>query len=127
MLWERLKPFYGSDRVEDEDGQFWKAKGLNSWLRLCRYEKGGRFTHHIDGRRLASVEEQSFMTVNVYLNTVEVDDGGATRALSGPGMNGLGEGEVLGRVQPVMGRAAVFRDSLWHDGEELLRGVKVGV
>ena len=40
MLWERLKEFYGEDRVRDEDGQWWRAKGLNERLRLCRYLPG---------------------------------------------------------------------------------------
>jgi hypothetical protein len=59
------------------------------------------------------------MTVNVYLNDVPLEQGGATRALSGF------RGEVLGAVQPEEGMAAVFRDCLWHDGERLVAGVKV--
>jgi hypothetical protein len=39
-LWSRLKPFYERDRVQDEDGNWWRAKGLNAALRLSRYEEG---------------------------------------------------------------------------------------
>jgi hypothetical protein len=39
-LWERLRSFYGEDRIKDEDGYSWKATGLNERFRLCRYDKG---------------------------------------------------------------------------------------
>lgn len=39
-LWERLRSFYGEDRIKDEDGYWWKATGLNERFRLCRYDKG---------------------------------------------------------------------------------------
>ena len=81
----------------------------------------------MDGRRLASVNEQSFMTVNMYLNTVPLEHKGATRVLSEPQPGLPFSSEVLGKVQPVLGMAAVFRDNLWHDGEELLEGEKVRI
>lgn len=64
------------------------------------------------------------MTVNMYLNTVPPSHLGATRALSTPQPGLPFSGQVLGKVQPVLGTAAVFRDSLWHDGEEILEGEK---
>jgi len=39
-LWERLRSFYGEDRIKDENGYWWKATGLNERFRLCRYDKG---------------------------------------------------------------------------------------
>jgi hypothetical protein len=57
------------------------------------------------------------MTINVYLKTVPESNGGATRFLS-PTQ------EVINKVQPLLGQAALFRDDVWHDGEELREGVK---
>jgi hypothetical protein len=65
------------------------------------------------------------MTVNIYLNTVVSEHGGATRILSQSATGAVDDTlDVLGRVQPVEGSAAVFRDSLYHDGEALVAGVK---
>lgn len=58
----------------------------------------------------------------MYLNTVPVEHKGATRALSPP--HPSAPSTVLGKVQPLQGSAAVFRDNLWHDGEELVAGEK---
>jgi hypothetical protein len=80
-------------------------------------KEGGKFSPHTDGRRLESVNDQSFMTINIYLKTVPESHGGATRFLS-PGK------EVINKVQPQLGQAALFRDDVWHDGEELSEGVK---
>jgi hypothetical protein len=71
---------------------------------------------------MEDLDNQSFMTVNIYLNTVPEALGGATRILGSPDSDAAGK--VLANVQPVLGTAAVFRDTLWHDGEELTSGVK---
>jgi hypothetical protein len=76
---------------------------------------------------MASLNEQSFTSLNIYLNTVPKENKGATRILRHQenfrvGLhNGL---EVLGQVQPVQGTASVFRETVWHDGEELVAGEK---
>ena len=73
------------------------------------------------------MDEQSFLTVNIYLKTVSEEQKGATRFLRQSVAFhpcSIGEADVLGKLQPVLGSAAVFRDSLWHDGEELLSGEK---
>jgi prolyl 4-hydroxylase len=67
------------------------------------------------------------MSVNIYLNTVPEKNKGATRILQHqvdylPG--GDRELIVLGKVQPAQGTASVFRETVWHDGEELLAGEK---
>lgn len=61
------------------------------------------------------------MTLNMYLNTVPVVHHGATRFLSSTLSTPL---TVLAQSQPTLGSAALFRDDLWHDGEELLEGKK---
>jgi hypothetical protein len=57
------------------------------------------------------------MTINIYLADVPSSSAGATRFLSTTN-------EVLAAVQPVLGQALLFRDDVWHDGEELKEGVK---
>jgi len=69
------------------------------------------------------------MSVNIYLNTVDECYRGATRILKhedyhGDYWDGFEELEAVAKIQPVIGSASVFRDTLWHDGEELLGGVK---
>jgi hypothetical protein len=67
------------------------------------------------------------MTVNIYLNTLSLEQGGATRILRAPTINASKASEkpeVLGKIQPVQGSASVFRDSLYHDGEAVLAGEK---
>jgi hypothetical protein len=67
------------------------------------------------------------MSVNIYLNNVPEENRGATRILRHnedyrPGRyEGL---DILGKVQPVQGTASIFRDTVWHDGEELVAGEK---
>jgi hypothetical protein len=72
------------------------------------------------------------MTLNIYLNTVALTHGGATRFLSLQSSESTVSSEestpskdqVIAKVQPALGLAALFRDDVWHDGEELLGGVK---
>lgn len=68
------------------------------------------------------------MTLNMYLNTVPSSCGGATRFMSPPGPEESGADwskyTVQLAVQPVLGSALLFRDDVWHDGEEVTKGVK---
>jgi hypothetical protein len=66
---------------------------------------------------MESVDEQSFMMLNIYLATVPSSAGGTTRFLSA-------SQEVITKIQPELGQALMFRDDVWHDGEELSEGVK---
>jgi hypothetical protein len=40
LLWSRISHIYKSDRIKDADGYWWKAKGLNTNLRLSKYDAG---------------------------------------------------------------------------------------
>jgi hypothetical protein len=125
MLWKRLRSVYNDMRVVDEELQGWKPVYLNSRFRFCRYIKGDAFGAHTDGRRLANVNLQSFMTVNIYLNTVALENGGATRFLDTSRADTKSKDHlVLAKVQPTLGTASIFRDSLFHDGEEVKDGIK---
>jgi hypothetical protein len=95
----------------------------------CRSKTGGKFTAHFDYRRRFNLNEQSFMSVNIYLNTVPKELKVATRILQhepdqGDYWDGFDELTAITKIQPVQGTASVFRDTLWHDGEELLGGDK---
>lgn len=96
---------------------------------------GDGFGAHIDGRRLAALDSQSFMTVTMYLNTVPVESGGATRFLEANALSLSPSSEQSPRTsslamqcvymnQPVQGSAAVFRDDVYHDGEVITDGIK---
>ncbi|PMD40324.1 hypothetical protein L207DRAFT_511830, partial [Hyaloscypha variabilis F] len=119
LLWSRISTFFQEEmgKVVDEDGEGWTVRGLNETFRLCRYTQGGKFSAHTDGRRLESVNDQAFMTINIYLASLPLSHGGATRFLAP-------SHEVIASIQPVLGQALLFRDDLWHDGEELSGGVK---
>lgn len=91
--------------------------------------KGGKFTAHYDYSRQTSLDEKTFMSVNIYLNTVPEAQKGATRVLKtephmGDYWNGRDVLTAIAKIQPVVGSASIFRDTLWHDGEELLGGEK---
>jgi hypothetical protein len=90
QLWTRLEPIYGPKQITDEENQTWTASHLNPFFRFCKYTPGDAFAPHVDGRRLMTVDQQCFMTVNLYLNTVPARHGGATRVLdrSTPGEQG---------------------------------------
>jgi hypothetical protein len=84
---------------------------------------GDLFGPHYDGQHFPDLDLQSFMTVNMYLNDVPLSSGGATRVIdrSEPLDS---ENRVLGRIQPIQGIAAIFRELVYHDGEPLKDGLK---
>ena len=40
LLWSRVCHLYKDDRIQDEDGDWWKVKGLNTCFRLSKYDAG---------------------------------------------------------------------------------------
>jgi tetratricopeptide (TPR) repeat protein len=83
---------------------------------------------------LEDLNTQSFLSVNIYLNTIPSTSCGSTRILKSPFQPGTDTApfplppvtpdQILFKIQPVLGTAAIFRDTVWHDGEELLEGEK---
>lgn len=96
-LWARLRPLVPAavtrprrhhgqpPPAEDQpsglghEGAVWEAVGLNDHFRLAKYFPGDRFAPHCDAPfiRVHGLEESLF-TVNVYLNSIPDDVGGAT-------------------------------------------------
>lgn len=88
----------------------WQAVGLNERLRFYRYEMGQAFRWHYDGPFQRSAQEQSQLTLLIYLNEGYV--GGATMFKDGP------------TVAPRQGMALLFRHPILHQGEAVQQGRK---
>ena len=85
------------------------AVGLNEMFRFYRYEKGHRFKGHQDGSFIRNHKEASYFTFMVYLNEGCV--GGETSFMEH-------------KITPKQGMALVFLHRLYHEGSEVLEGVK---
>lgn len=104
-LWDRIARF-----VPPALGHY-HAVGLNERLRYYRYQPGQYFRWHRDGAFVRSPDEQSLLTVLLYLNDGCV--GGETEFMA----------EEL-RVAPRRGMALFFPHPLCHQGAPVARGVK---
>lgn len=102
-LWTRIQPFTPRMLLGRQ------ARGLNERFRFYRYKPGQKFSWHVDGAFRRDNGEISQLTFMIYLN--EGYQGGATR---------FEEIEVVGQL----GMALVFEHSLFHEGAEVLDGVK---
>ena len=93
----------------------WHASGLNERFRFYRYRPGQRFAAHYDGSYQRNRDENSWLTLLVYLN----DDfaGGTTRF----DLAGVADPVV---VQPQAGMALVFMHDRLHQGDEVTAGTK---
>ena len=127
LCWQRLRSFVPA-QIE-MDGEVYEAVGLNECWRLAKYHVGDRFGAHVDACFERSPHELSLYTVNVYMNAVPPEAGGATRFF--PDANGgrvRNCQEAVLSVSPEAGLAVVFRqppgEQLLHDGEMLTAGVK---
>jgi len=108
----------------------WEPVGLNECMRFCRYDPGGFFRSHCDGRFQSSDDEMSLFTCMSYLDGDM--DGGATRFLNinmelnqQNYLKPAQESDVLASVQPEAGLCLLFfQPGLLHEGEELRAGVK---
>ena len=127
IAWERVRHLLPT--TLEHDGATWRAVGLNECWRLAKYLKSDRFGAHCDAWFERSADEVSMYTVNVYMNDVRAQDGGATRFFRArqPALGGGSEPPVVS-VQPEAGLGVIFRqppvEELLHDGEELRGGLK---
>jgi prolyl 4-hydroxylase len=85
--------------------------GLNERLRFYRYEAGQSFGLHKDGYYRRSDEEQSLLTLILYLS--EDYAGGETF---------FTDSESL--IVPKAGKALLFTHQLWHEGRMVKAGCK---
>eukprot|EP01133_Synstelium_polycarpum_P007368 gene7368-8582_t len=97
----------------------WDCSGVNELWRLCKYNPGGAFSAHFDGYYTRDTDNRSLLTFMIYLSTSDtVNEGGSTRFLE------RGTDQVLASVAPVAGSVLVFQHDMWHDGQEVLGGLK---
>lgn len=111
-IWQRIK-----SHIPEQ----WKGChviGLNERLRFLRYDPGQYFKPHMDGSYIRDNGEQSFITLQVYLN--EGFKGGGTTFMS------LGGAERV-EVVPKTGSALIFQHNIYHEGSKLKKGRKYAV
>jgi prolyl 4-hydroxylase len=107
-LWPRLAAF-----MPERIGAY-APVGLNERFRFYRYEPGQQFDWHRDGAFVRSDDEQSFLTLMVYLN--DECEGGTTDFMF------VADDEL--HVVPRMGMALVFSHPLYHRGAPVVSGKK---
>ncbi|KAF8641653.1 hypothetical protein AX16_009879 [Volvariella volvacea WC 439] len=98
----------------------WRLAGINERLSFLRYGPGHFFRKHCDARHELPDGRKSRVTLQVYLNTENLE-GGATRIMSKDEKKWVD-------VEPKAGRVLIFQQKgIWHSGEEVTRGVKYTV
>jgi predicted 2-oxoglutarate/Fe(II)-dependent dioxygenase YbiX len=95
--------------LPDLDGRV--PVGANERMRCYRYKRGQRFRPHFDGSFRRTADEESALTLMVYLNEGFV--GGETAFL-----------DLERTVTPRRGMALLFEHGVLHEGCEVQRGVK---
>lgn len=106
--------------LTDKNNTTWYCTGLNERLRFLHYKKGTFFKKHFDGSYVRGNElgkdkngEKSFITVQLYLNTVPKNNGGATRFFDTDNENSTIS------VKPEEGKVLLFEHKMLHDGETI--------
>ena len=89
----------------------WHVHGLNERFRGYQYEPGQYFKPHLDGFFRRSPDEESMLTVLVYLNGD--CEGGETALI-----------DLDAVVAPVAGRALLFQHRVLHEGRAVTKGLK---
>ena len=119
----------------------WVATGVNPRFRILKYSPGERFEMHQDGSYRIEPhngeghEQQSFMTLQLYLNNGGGIDftGGSTRFIEPLNSislskhdSDLSDGAIakVHDVVPITGRLLLFQHNCWHEGEMVTSGIK---
>jgi predicted 2-oxoglutarate/Fe(II)-dependent dioxygenase YbiX len=114
-IWQRLKVFI----PKELNG--WTATRMNERFAVYRYTPGQRFHRHQDGTITTDAGEESRFTVLIYLNS---DCVGGETIFSEPDRSGSRIRFIENIVKPEPGMALLFQHELWHEGAEVLEGVK---
>lgn len=94
---------------------------LNERLSFLKYFPGEYFKSHMDGRYTRpDNSESSYITVQIYLNDLNVEDGGETTIFKYP-FNGIHQEY---RIIPKIGRVLLFEHDIEHEGSILKNGIK---
>lgn len=94
---------------------------LNERLSFLKYFPGEYFKSHMDGRYTRpDNSESSYITVQIYLNDLNVEDGGETTIFK-DSFNGIHQEY---RVIPKIGRVLLFEHEIEHEGSILQNGIK---
>ena len=125
IIFERIKGMI-PQTIEGMDRCTWKLKGLNERMRILRYGEGNFFAEHRDGAHGRNINEQSFLTIMIYLNDGEKDFvGGATNFIASP--RGERIHRIISEVVPRTGMVLVFDHRLLHEGARLFSGKKYAI
>jgi hypothetical protein len=94
---------------------------LNERLSFLKYTAGEYFRAHEDGYYIRpDNSEMSYITVQIYLNELKEEDGGATTFIE-DAYNGIYENYS---VIPKVGRVLLFEHNIEHEGAILNHGLK---
>ncbi len=124
-LFTRLKQYIPTTWLQTS------VAGVNERMRFLKYHPGEYFKPHNDGIYVRpDGSESTFVTIQLYLNTVPEGDGGepifTTERKTYGNNSGNKDDSPIRRlaVRPVTGRVLIFEHHLLHEGAKLLNGVK---
>jgi hypothetical protein len=124
-IWRRISPYVPATmELPDEGEGVYTYMEMNSRYRFAKYYAGQGFAIHVDKPTIYEHERCSILTVNVYLNDLEPEQGGLTRFFRR--MTG---GQPVASAGGLAGSIAIFKQSLVpyspiHDGGKLISGLK---
>lgn len=131
IMFERLKPFLPETKIID--GCIWKLDKFLDYWRYCKYDCNEHFSPHYDGSKMFLDYSMSIYTINIYLNSKNIDfKGGDTRFYMKCQQNAIENdskesNHVTNIVSSQKGGALIFNHcnkGYLHDGQALTSGKK---